>query len=165
MIALWLWGCSSPEPEAPVLPPPPDHAGEWSALVRAAARGDRAAAQVMARDLSLGSVSDDHAGATAVGAGLGFVQVATDDEDVALGLGRAGRGCAACHAGRAVPAPAAPSPNPSAHTHEHLLELASWGAVWGQAPACPADAPEPVCARWSELGAVVEACQSCHASR
>lgn len=144
-----------------MVPPPPDHMGEWSALLRAVARGDEPTAQAMARDLSLGSVDGAHDGAATVGAGLGFVQVASGASELAMGVARAARGCASCHTARQVQAPPSPAPG-----HSGALAVAGWAAVWarGTPPPCPPEAEARVCSSWPSLDGVLESCQSCHAA-
>lgn len=104
--AIALVGCGTCTPERSI-PPSTAHFSEWSPLVGAAVRGDRDAARVMARDLALGDVPEGD-GADAVGAALGFLQVANADELVDAVV-EAGEGCASCHAQAGVLAPPAPS--------------------------------------------------------
>lgn len=103
MIALAWLACAS-EPAAPPGMAAPRHAAGWDELVAAAERGDVSTAKVLARDLSLGDVPDDDPAASALGAALGFLQIAEDPEDLADGIARARAACVACHARRDVTA-------------------------------------------------------------
>ncbi|MEQ1570462.1 MAG: hypothetical protein ABMA64_32820 [Myxococcota bacterium] len=99
---LWGWACA---PSEPATGPRSTHMTEWDALVSAAERGDVATAKVLARDLSMGEVAEDHPGAAQVGAALGFLQQADDALDLADGVDRARAGCVACHVAHGVPGP------------------------------------------------------------
>lgn len=102
ILLLTAWGCGASEP-AP--PPRPEHAREWEALQSAAERGDVATLRVLARDFSLGDVSDNDPSVDKLGAALGFLQVAEDPDDIDAALLRANAACAECHATRGVAIP------------------------------------------------------------
>jgi hypothetical protein len=85
--------------------PAPRHAGEWSALVAAAERGDLQTARVLARDLTIAPVPEDHESAAALGAALGYLQVADDPADLPDVVGRARAACVACHEAHGVVVP------------------------------------------------------------
>jgi hypothetical protein len=89
--------------EAPALPEP-HHASEWSALVAAAERGDVQTAQVLARDLTLAPVAEDHESAAALGAALGYLQVADEPADLPEAVAKARAACVACHEAHGVAA-------------------------------------------------------------
>ena len=97
LFAVWGCGASAPEPA-----PRPAHASEWEALQSAAKRGDLATLRVLARDFSLGDVSDNDPSVDKLGAALGFLQVAEDPDDIDAALLRANAACAECHAARGV---------------------------------------------------------------
>lgn len=159
-LLLGLIGCERGEVAAPRSGP--GHLVGWQGLLRAVARGDVPSAKILARDLSLGPVSDAHPGAEATAAALGYLQVASTPDDLSLALVRAAAGCAACHRDRGVI-----PPQPPAATHEAALARAAWGVVWDQPASLPADVqlPEAVRSAWARpdrLAAVVAACQGCH---
>ena len=80
--------------------PPPGHVTEWPSLVAAAERGDLATVKVMARDVSLGAVPDDHPAAAELGAALGYLQIADDPADLLETMREAEAACEACHRDR-----------------------------------------------------------------
>jgi hypothetical protein len=88
--------------------PIPGHANEWDALVAAADRGDIATVKVMARDFSLGTVSDDHPSAVKLGGAMGFLQLVDDPEDLGPAITQAKEACTECHLARGVPEKSAP---------------------------------------------------------
>ena len=102
VVSLWGLACTTtPSPLGPSLPPA-QHAGEWAALVRAADRGEVQTVQVLARDLTLAPVPDDHPAAASLGGALGYLQIATDPEDFPDAIARARRACRSCHDAKGV---------------------------------------------------------------
>jgi hypothetical protein len=94
MSLLLALSCATPSPDAL---PRPGHATEWPALVAAAERGDVATVRIMARDLSLGDVADDHPAAAELGMALGYLQIADDPDEVRETVREASAACEACH--------------------------------------------------------------------
>jgi hypothetical protein len=103
-IALWLLACGGGAEERPMLPAPA-HASEWGALVAAAERGDVRTTRILARDLTLAPVAEDHDAAATLGAALGFLQVADDPEDLSDAVARARAACVACHTAHGLDLP------------------------------------------------------------
>lgn len=177
---LLLWGCScrdEPAPKPENLP----HYAQFAALVEAAAFGDVEGGRVVARDLTEGLpvALEGRAGASEVGAALGYVQVADDGADLALGLARAAEGCGLCHGAESGGRPEIP------WSHRAGAEALIGDLVWARPLRAPVgDDPAEIKLREALAGVsdtgepdekpirdsrrvakALEACQGCHVGR
>lgn len=97
LAALFALGCSG---QSTPIARAPGHASEWASLVAASERGEVETVRILARDLTLGTVPDDHPSASQLGAALGFLQLAEPGDDLAPAVARARAACESCHAER-----------------------------------------------------------------
>lgn len=157
--------CGGPAVDGPA--PAPSHFGQFDALVDAAARGDLATAQFVARSLEEGEQGEAPGadGSEEVGGALGFVQIAEDTEELADGVATAAAGCAVCHASTGATAPAL-----EAWSHQTAARRMARATAFGVPEPPPADGPEltKVRAAWDgaddgeQLAEALVACASCH---
>jgi hypothetical protein len=127
-LAACRWGAPEPVPRERE----PHYEG-FDVLVDLAAHGDRDAAQHAARELSGGSDADSEA----LGAALGFVQMAEDEGELADGVASAAAACGNCHRERGIRA----LDDRPAWKDGSTARWAIWGLVWNDASAPPGGWP------------------------